>query len=387
LIKLDKRSLLFLYLAGDDELINLWDITASSSRPVKTLAGHSASIVALRFFSDLLVSGSFYGDLKIWVINSSFAGPVHFEREAHDLGVTCVDVLSPSATENHHHHHHPPHLIASGGNDNHVKIWHCSSSKHQLTHVRTFKKHTCAVMCVSFGIKHYLASGSGDKTIIIWNYETGHFIHQFNAHTRYVTCCSFSSDGHYLASGSNDRMVNIWKIDYHENENENEEKEHKKSKIQQLQLNSIDQWTNEMVAQWLEQFNIKTKLKLTGNDLLLKSDNEILDLFNNNEQLLNELSSLRHTHFIKQISLKKTNHVADESNQPAIPNEFLCPITHELMNDPVCVSDGYTYERKAIEEWLTKKQTSPIMNVSIKGTQLYPNKILKMLIDQYEQQR
>jgi hypothetical protein len=55
------------------------------------------------------------------------------------------------------------------------------------------------------------------------------------------------------------------------------------------------------------------------------------------------------------------------------------------MNDPVCISDGYTYERKAIEEWLANKQTSPIMNVSIKGTQLHPNKILKMLIDKYVQ--
>ena len=69
-----------------------------------------------------------------------------------------------------------------------------------------------------------------------------------------------------------------------------------------------------------------------------------------------------------------------------VPSSFLCPITHELMNDPVCASDGYTYERKAIEEWLTKKQTSPIMNVSIKGTQLYSNKVLKMLIDKYVQQ-
>jgi len=386
---LRKEFFFLVYLAGDDELINLWDITASSSRPVKTLTGHSSSIVALGFVSNLLISGSFYGDLKLWAINSSFTGPLHFEREAHDLGVTCLDIYSPTSTEN-HHHHHPPHLIASGGNDNNVKIWHCSSSaKHPLTHIRTLTKHICAVMCVSFGIKNYLASGAGDKTIIIWNYDTGHFIYQFDAHSRYVTCCSFSVDGQYLASGSNDRMVNIWKIDYNENENDNDEKKHKKSKKQEYQLNPIDQWTNEIVQQWLEQFNIKTKLNLTGNDLLLKSDNEILELFNNNEQLLNELSSLRHKHFIRIISLKKLNQnlISDENNERTIPNEFLCPITHELMNDPVCAADGYTYERKAIEEWLTKKQTSPILNLSINGTQLYSNKVLKMLIDKHVQQQ
>ncbi len=87
--------------------------------------------------------------------------------------------------------------------------------------------------------------------------------------------------------------------------------------------------------------------------------------------------------------MKKTNQnlILDENNETTIPNEFLCPITQELMRDPVCAADGYTYERRAIEEWLTKKQTSPIMNLSINGTQLYSNKVLKMLINKYIQQR
>jgi hypothetical protein len=144
-----------------------------------------------------------------------------------------------------------------------------------------------------------------------------------------------------------------------------------------------------MVHQWLEQFNIKTNLNLTGNDLLSKSDNEILQLFDNDEELLNELSSLRHKHFIKQISLKRIDQIlkSDRNGQIAIPDEFLCPITYEVMKDPVCAADGYTYERKAIEEWLAKNQTSPMINISIKNTPLYSNKILKMLIDAHVQQR
>lgn len=364
-------------LAGDDELINLWDITSSSSRPVKTLSGHSASIVALRFAGDYLVSGSFFGDLKLWLIESSFTGHVHFEREAHDLGVTCLDVLPPSSSSI------DPYLIASGGNDNQVKLWQCSSSKRPLTLVRTLKKHSGAVMCVAFGVKEFLASGSGDKTIIIWNYQTGHAIHQFEAHQRYVTCCAFSSDGIYLASGSNDRLVNLWKMTYNE-QNDLQEKQEK-----DYQLVSIDQWTAELVKHWLEDHRIQLSIQLTGPDLLAKSDQELAQLFNHHEPILTELRSLKHQNFVKNMSSKKSNGTASSNDlaQLAIPNEFLCPITHEIMRDPVCISDGYTYERSAIEEWLTKKKTSPIMNSSIKGTQIYPNKILKMLIDQYTQQQ
>ena len=32
---------------------------------------------------------------------------------------------------------------------------------------------------------------------------------------------------------------------------------------------------------------------------------------------------------------------------------FLCPITQEVMDDPVITSDGHTYERVAIEQWCT----------------------------------
>jgi hypothetical protein len=365
------------FLAGDDELINLWDITASASRPVKVLTGHSASIVALRFAGDFLISGSFYGDLKLWLIDSSFTGHVHFEREAHDLGVTCVDVLAPSSSSD------SSYLVASGGNDNQVKLWLCSStSKRHLTFVRTLKKHSCAVMCVTFGIHELLASGSGDKTIVIWNYQTGHAIHQFEAHQRYVTCCAFSSDGQYLASGSNDRMVNVWKVTY-QNPTECENKQDK-----EYQMTSIDQWDSDMVKQWLDDRRIQLTIDLTGADLLAKSDHELAQLFNHHEPILIEIRSLKHQNFLKKMSLKKTTDSTSSTNlvQLAIPNEFLCPITHEIMRDPVCIADGYTYERKAIEEWLTKKKTSPIMNSSIKGTQIYPNKVLKMLIDQYLQQ-
>lgn len=31
----------------------------------------------------------------------------------------------------------------------------------------------------------------------------------------------------------------------------------------------------------------------------------------------------------------------------AIPNEFICPITQEIMKDPVIGTDGQTYEKKS----------------------------------------
>lgn len=40
------------------------------------------------------------------------------------------------------------------------------------------------------------------------------------------------------------------------------------------------------------------------------------------------------------------------------PN-FYCPITGDVMSDPVIDRDGITYERAAIEEWIQRRGTSP----------------------------
>ena len=39
---------------------------------------------------------------------------------------------------------------------------------------------------------------------------------------------------------------------------------------------------------------------------------------------------------------------------------FICPITAEIMVDPVVDPDGNSYERQAIETWLARHGTSPI---------------------------
>jgi hypothetical protein len=38
-----------------------------------------------------------------------------------------------------------------------------------------------------------------------------------------------------------------------------------------------------------------------------------------------------------------------------IPDDYLCPITQEIMLDPVITEDGETYERKAIQDWFSSK--------------------------------
>ena len=67
----------------------------------------------------------------------------------------------------------------------------------------------------------------------------------------------------------------------------------------------------------------------------------------------------------------------------APPQEFVCPITHELIETPAVAQDGFTYEKSAIEDWLRHRQTSPKTNQAI-SAELYPNFNLKSLIDEWK---
>jgi len=59
-----------------------------------------------------------------------------------------------------------------------------------------------------------LASGSLDKTIILWDVQSHQPIGDpLKGHSNYVTSVVFSSDGKLLASGSVDGTVILWDMD------------------------------------------------------------------------------------------------------------------------------------------------------------------------------
>ncbi|KAJ0021003.1 hypothetical protein Pint_32356 [Pistacia integerrima] len=69
---------------------------------------------------------------------------------------------------------------------------------------------------------------------------------------------------------------------------------------------------------------------------------------------------------------------------PVIPDDFRCPISLELMKDPVIVSTGQTYERSCIEKWLEAgHSTCPKTQQTLSSTALTPNYVLRSLIAQW----
>ncbi|XP_059311381.1 E3 ubiquitin-protein ligase PUB23-like [Lycium ferocissimum] len=68
-----------------------------------------------------------------------------------------------------------------------------------------------------------------------------------------------------------------------------------------------------------------------------------------------------------------------------VPSYFLCPISMEVMRDPVTISTGITYDRENIEKWLfsCKHTTCPVTNQDLKFTDLTPNHNLRRVIQSW----
>jgi WD40 repeat protein len=75
------------------------------------------------------------------------------------------------------------------------------------------KGYSSKVNCIAFSTNgNYLASGSDDKIIKLWNIETNKNVGILRGHHKCITSLAFSPDSRYLVSSSSDCRVKLWNV-------------------------------------------------------------------------------------------------------------------------------------------------------------------------------
>uniref|UniRef100_A0A3B3XEB7 WD repeat, SAM and U-box domain-containing protein 1 n=1 Tax=Poecilia mexicana TaxID=48701 RepID=A0A3B3XEB7_9TELE len=370
-----------LLLAGAcDGTVALWDF------PSKTLRRYTsceASIVACSFSpcSQVFVTGCTHGDLKLWDDHISL---LLAQKDAHDLGVTCCSFaphfkIEDSCVEL---------RLASCGQDSLLKIWIVSQPwTMMLLHILTGQ--TAPVLSCAFSADGELVvSGSVDKSVTVYDAvsnvvtNTLHFP-VVSPSYRYVTAVALSPAFGLMATGSMDRSVNVWKIGdgYEETGKYFRLIYFSHSQGRKLPGHSrllLADWTEEDVQSWLceegldELVMIFKTNNIDGSEVNHMSKETVAELGIESVGLRGRL-------------LRKIEALKAEQSGSEAPDEFLCPITRELMKDPVIAADGYSYERESIESWIRgKNKTSPMTNLPLRTTLLTPNRSLKMAITRWK---
>lgn len=70
-------------------------------------------------------------------------------------------------------------------------------------------------------------------------------------------------------------------------------------------------------------------------------------------------------------------------NGVPVPVDFICPITLEIMEQPVVLEDGFSYSKDAIEKWLRNHDTSPSTGAQLYSRSYVPNRALHSSIEAF----
>lgn len=198
-----------------DMTIKLWDFTGSYEC-VKTMHGHDHNVSSVTFMpsGDHIISCSRDKTIKMWEMATGYCVKTY---TGHREWVRMARV------------YHDGSLIASCSNDQTVRVW-VTATKECKAELR---EHEHVVECIAWAPEAahpaineasgvdvrktgrsgpYLASGSRDKTIKIWDIGTGLCLFTLVGHDNWVRGIMFHTGGKFLLSASDDKSLRIWDI-------------------------------------------------------------------------------------------------------------------------------------------------------------------------------
>jgi WD40 repeat protein len=104
-------------------------------------------------------------------------------------------------------------MLASGSSDKTILIWKLEEGE-EATVTHTLRGHTAAPVGLALSPdERYLASASEDKTVRIWHISAGQQVRVLEGHSEWVGGVAWSSNGQTIVSGGKDKTVRVWKVD------------------------------------------------------------------------------------------------------------------------------------------------------------------------------
>ncbi|XP_056322059.1 WD repeat, SAM and U-box domain-containing protein 1-like [Danio aesculapii] len=402
----------FVLSGSSDGTVTIWDVTSKKMQRCVKVSEGTVLTCCFSPCAQMLMTGSSAGDLQLWTLSFS---SLWTQREAYNLGVNCscfcphfsigkttalillsslpggaVGSAVASQQEGCWFESRLGQMafltvmfrLASGGQDSRLRIWIISqhaTAGCEMSMLFSLSAQSAPVLACAFSFDgQLLVSGSVDKTVAVYDANRGELLHSLTQHSRYVTACAFSPCGLMFASGSMDKTVNIWRIgDAEASETLKTSAQGRKSQGYSRTL--VCDWSEEDVCEWLGDEGFEALV-----DTFRAHDIDGPELITLNTETLSSEFNIESVGLRGRV-LRKIKDLRSSLTDTDCPDEFICPITRELMKEPVIAADGYSYEREAIESWInTPNRSSPMTNLPLQTTILTLNRSLKMAIQRWK---
>jgi len=185
----------FVATGSGDTTVRLWNVKSGGMSAL--LVGHSNDVADVTFSSDgaTLASSSADGSIRLWDVASR----------------NCTKVLKTKTPVIMSRFSNDGRLLASSYEDGTSRIWNvCDGVCNAI--LRKGPNATISRMFFNPDEKKFMASGTKETTIRVWNVQSRSSLATFSEHKGYVLCTDFSIDGQWLASGASDNCVRVWDI-------------------------------------------------------------------------------------------------------------------------------------------------------------------------------
>jgi WD40 repeat protein/serine/threonine protein kinase len=189
-----------LWASGDSNgAVSFFDATTGQPSG-KPLPSNEIGIYSLAFSHDgnRLAVGDDTGQIHLWQRSGDGWEPLDLTLDDH---LDRVLMMAFSDDDRY---------LASGSLDNTVILWEFSDEEAAST---SLSAHSEAVMSLAFSPDgSLLLSGGRDSMIAVWDVATRSLRQELRPHTDWVTALTFSTDGQSFASGSSDMTAILWSL-------------------------------------------------------------------------------------------------------------------------------------------------------------------------------
>ena len=184
----------------NNPIIQLWDMDTDSQLSTLTLTEKYNVIAALAFTKDntILISLGQSREIAHWDVNTG-----------RKLGDTIsVDPYTAAAFfEN-------GGIFAAGDSIGMIRLWDTATGTRRSTLAEPFNEaENPEIRALAFSPDgKMIASGSDDKTAVLWNTQNNAKLATLKGHEGWVTAVAFSADGKTLATGDANKIIKLWDV-------------------------------------------------------------------------------------------------------------------------------------------------------------------------------